>query len=560
MPNRNNEAHFSQVPHENIRRSMFDRSHSHLTTINEGDLVPIYWDEIIPGDTVKIKENALIRMATPIYPVMDNCYCDFYWFFVPNRLTWEHWEEFMGENKSTYWTQPTDYTVPLISYTGGVGQGTIADYMGVPIGVNGLKVNALPFRAYALTWNEWFRDQNTQQPNVVNTGDATTIVAKSSKSDSYTSGNLNAATCGIGCNKVSRFHDYFSSSLPAPQKGSASAIPIDLTSATLTGSVPVISQAGVTLSGDYTAYKHNIYHSSGLYSGDTFADWPGTEVKIPSGTTIAEQVGLFTDDRSTAKVNFTTEANITINELRQAIAVQHLLETFARGGTRYREILRSCFGVTSPDERMQIPEYLGGFRLPININQVIQTSSTDSTSPQGNTAAYSCTSMSRGMFTKSFVEHGILLGLAAIRVDHSYQQGLERKWSRTDKFSYYWPQLANLGEMAVYNKEIYAQGTSTDDEVFGYQEAWADYRYHQNRISSEMRSTYSEPLDSWHYADYYAKLPTLSSSWLTEGTENIDRTLAVQSSLSHQFICDFYFSEQWTRPMPIYSVPGLQTI
>ena len=250
----------------------------------------------------------------------------------------------------------------------------------------------------------------------------------------------------------------------------------------------------------------------------------------------------------------------TINELRQAIAVQHILERDARTGTRYKEYLQGAWGVTSPDARLDRSEYIGGYRLPININQVIQTSATDTTSPQGNTAAFSMTTMSRNMATYSATEHGFILGLAAVRVDHSYQQGLSRMWTRSTRFSYYDPMLANLGEQAVLNQEIYAQGTAVDEEVFGYQEAWADYRYHTNMITGEMRSTYAQTLDAWHYADKYTKLPTLSSDWIKEGTENIDRTIAVQSDNSRQFICNFYFDQTWTRAMPIYSLPGLDTI
>lgn len=569
--NRNTESHFSQIPHANIHRAMFDRSTTHLTTLNEGDLVPIYVDEILPGDTIKMKTNLVCRMMTPLYPVMDNCYMDIYWFAVPRRLTWEHWEEFMGENKSSYWAETTEYTIPQITApTGGWTKGTIADYMGIPTNVSNLSIDANYMRAYALIWNEWFRDQNLQQPLTVSTDDATQAGVNTGTGQTYAElGGLPA--------KVSKYHDYFTSCLPEPQKGTAAQVGLDLSSATVTLGAPItqtISDLDTTgrmdlildgnenlisyinSSGTGEVEKHSdtaqIYPYLGIEDNNLVLyhnNESDLELIIPN------KIGL----KST---NATIEAStlLTINELRQAIAVQHLLENDARGGTRYRELLKSHFGCTSPDERMQIPEYLGGTRVPIQVRQVIQQSSTDSTSPQGNTAAYSLTTMSKDMFTYSSTEHAMLIGLAAIRVDHSYQQGLERFWSRKDRTDFYWPELENLGEMAVLNKEIYAQGTDEDDEVFGYQEAWADYKYKPSRVSSAMRSNYSTSLDAWHYADYYESLPTLSSSWMQEDTENIDRTIAVTTDLENQFLADFYFEGTWTRPMSVYSIPGLSTI
>ena len=549
--NRNSEQHYAQVPHAEIRRAKFQRDFNLLTTMNEGDLVPIYLDEVLPADTFKINLNALVRMATPLYPVMDNAYMDFYFFFVPARLLWKHFQNLMGQNDSTFWAETTEYTTPVTTApTGGWNVGTLADYFGIPTGVSGLKVNSLPFRAYAKVWNEWFRDENLQQPVTQSMDDTTTTGVN-------TGTNLSDAEAGGLPLKVCKYKDYFTSCLPSPQK---SVEPVK---------IPMMGNALVKIYGDaeLTSEPNWLYDERSYIGGNTarakiYATDPTTNEKnknklswngVYSGHTDTDQIAYIGADLS----NIT---GATINELRQAIAVQHIFERDARTGTRYKEILKGAWGVTSPDARLDRSEYIGGHRMPINVNQVIQTSSTDSTSPQGNTGAYSMTTLSRNMCTYSATEHGYVLGLAAIRVDHSYQQGLSRLWTRSTRFSYYDPMLANLGEQAVLNQEIYAQGKPQDEEVFGYQEAWADYRYRTNMVTSEMRSTYAQTLDAWHYADKYDALPTLSSSWIKEGTENIDRTLAVQSSNSHQFICNFFYNQAWTRPMPIYSVPGIDTI
>lgn len=549
--NRNSEQHFAQVPHAEIRRAKFDRPFNLLTTMNEGDLVPIYVDEVLPADTFKINMNALVRMATPLYPVMDNANIDFYFFFVPARLLWNHFQNLMGQNDTTFWAETVEYTTPQTKApANGWNVGTIADYMGIPTGVKGLSVNSLPFRAYAKIWNEWFRDENLQQPVTQSKDDTTTT-------GSNTGTNLTDAEAGGLPLKVCKYKDYFTSCLPSPQKASE---PVTLP---MTGNArlqwprtgkELVEDGLLKDGGGNLEYIPN--------TGMTFA-----ASKIPNPKTGKSNLMFGGKLPNSSSIYYTgLEADLsnitgaTINELRQAIAVQHIFERDARTGTRYKEILKGAWGVTSPDARLDRSEYIGGYRLPININQVIQTSSTDSTSPQGNTAAYSMTTMSRNMCTYSATEHGFVLGLAAIRVDHSYQQGLSRMWTRSTRFSYYDPMLANLGEQAVLNQEIYAQGTAKDTEVFGYQEAWADYRYRTNMVTSEMRSTYAQTLDAWHYADKYDALPTLSNTWIKEGTENIDRTLAVQSSNNHQFICNFYFDQSWTRPMPVYSVPGLDTI
>lgn len=544
---RNSEQHFAQVPHAEIRRSSFRRPFSLLTTINEGDLVPIYLDEVLPGDTFKVEQNSLIRMATPLYPVMDNCDVDFYYFFVPCRLLWDHFVNMMGQNDSTFWAETVEYTTPVTTApSGGWNANTIADYFGIPTKISGLKVNSMPFRAYAKIWNEWFRDENLQQPVTMKTGDATTA-------GSNTGTKLTDAEAGGLPLKVAKHKDYFTSCLPQPQKGSAVNLP-------LTGNAPIQYYS------DRNLTKSTYFNSS---SGALFAKvtGAGSALRVEPGNMDSDNLHAnFTGyDEGTAKTvylgaNLADVTSATINELRNAIAVQHILERDARTGTRYKEILKGAWGVTSPDARLDRSEYIGGHRMPININQVVQTSSTDSTSPQGNTGAYSMTTGSRHMCTYSATEHGYVIGLACVRVQHSYQQGLRRLFTRSTRFSYYDPMLANLGEQAVLNQEIYAQGTNKDNEVFGYQEAWADYKFRTNEVTGEMRSNYAQTLDAWHYADKYSSLPTLSSSWIKEGTENIDRTLAVQSSNSHQFICNFYFQNTWVRPMPVYNIPGLDTI
>lgn len=562
--NRNSEQHYSQVPHAEIRRAKFKRDFSLLTTINEGDLVPIYCDEVLPADTFKINLNSLVRMATPLYPVMDNAYMDFYFFFVPARLLWEHFVNLMGQNDKTFWAETTEYTTPVTTApAGGWKVGTIADYFGIPTGVEGLKVNSMPFRAYVKIWNEWFRDENLQQPAQMTMGDETTTGSNGEATGGQnTVGGetdyITEAQKGAKPLKVCKYKDYFTSCLPSPLKA---AEPVNIP---LTGNAAVNIFTNQSLT-EKLGTNEDIYLNSPATGGNSAEPRIGNFPTAYNDGHPALIVGTATSKGTTRRDGFlgadlSTVSATTINELRNAIAVQHIFERDARTGTRYKEIINGAWGVTSPDARLDRSEYIGGYRMPININQVIQTSSTDTTSPQGNTAAYSMTTLSREMCTYSATEHGYVIGLAAARVDHSYQQGLSRMWTRSTRFSYYDPMLANLGEQAVLNQEIYAQGNATDTEVFGYQEAWADYRYRTNMVTSEMRSSYAQTLDAWHYADKYSELPKLSSSWIKEGTENIDRTLAVKSGLSHQFICNFFYDQTWTRPMPIYSVPGLNTI
>lgn len=545
--NRNTNAHFAVNPTNiDIQRSTFNRSTQHKTTFNAGELIPIYVDEVLPGDTFKMDTSYIVRMTTPIHPVMDNAYIDTYFFFVPNRILWEHWKEFNGENTSSKWEQETEYEIPQIKApTGGWQKGTIADYMGIPINVANLSVNHLPFRAYVLIWNEWFRDQNNQDPAYLTKGDATTSGANTGDYQ------INAQKGGQPL-PVAKYHDYFTSALPEPQKGPDVLLPLGSTAPVIGNGLSIGLTDGTNLG------SLNAYGSSGqIYSNQNIGQATGTTA-TGEPFTASRTLGLSTNaDNSGVIADLSNATAATINQLRQAFQIQKLFEKDARGGTRYREILKAHFGVTSPDGRQQVPEYLGGNRTPVNMDQVLQTSATDETSPQGNTAAFSLTGNKDDSFIKSFTEHGYIIGVVCVRTEHTYQQGIERMWNRKKRFDFYWPTLANLGEQAILNKEIFAQGNSTDNEAFGYQEAWAEYRYKPSRVSSAFRSTYAQTLDIWHYADKFDSLPVLEDNFIRETKNNIDRTLAVQSSLEDQFMGDFYFHNQCTRAMPMYSIPGL---
>lgn len=550
--NRNVESHFSQLPRADIQRSRFDRSSSVKTTFNVGDIIPFYVDEVLPGDTFDIKTSKVVRMQSLVTPIMDNIYLDTYFFFVPNRLVWEHWQEFNGENTQSAWLPTTEYQIPqLTSPSGGWSIGTIADYMGIPTGVSGLSVNAMPFRAYALIMNDWFRDENLSDPLNVPVNDVTQT---GTNGDDYVT---DVALGGMPF-RAAKYHDYFTSCLPAPQKGPDVLLPlggdaplktVDIHSAQL----PNLPVPGLAFGNQFKSGDEYVLSTIGSFNMNPMSGGPPDGTFSPTGTG-SSGYGMVPLNLVADLSNATAA---TINQLRLAFQVQKLYERDARGGTRYIEILKSHFGVTSPDSRLQRPEYLGGNRIPININQVLQTSQTSDQSPQGNPVGQSLTTDTHRDFIKSFVEHGFVIGVMVARYDHTYQQGLERFWSRRDRFDYYWPVFANIGEQAVKNREIYAQGTSADDEVFGYQEAWADYRYKPNRVSGEMRSSAPLSLDVWHLADDYASQPYLSDEWIRENKSTVDRVLAVSSNNSAQLFCDIYVNNRTTRPMPVYSIPGL---
>ncbi len=538
---------FSQIPRAQISRSVFDRSHGWKSTFDSGYLVPFLVDEVLPGDSYKVKFNFLARLSTPIVPTMDNLFVDTFYFFVPYRLLWKHWEQFNGQQD--YPGASTDYLVPQTSAPaeGGFPVGSLEDYFGLPTGVTGIKANELAARAYALIWNEWFRDENLQNP-----------INLSSYAEISTASGLDDVGLGdagfTGSHKLLRRgkrHDYFTSALPWPQKGPGVELPLN-------GNAPVYGDGthalGFNPVGSQLSSVSVNYFS--LYGTDNVQK----NISGASGyryLTKDEAVAHGVDGALFADLSSVTAA--TINSLRQAFQLQKLYERDARGGTRYTEILRSHFGVVSPDSRLQRPEYLGGSESPVIINPVVQQSATGATgaeTPQGNLAAYglaSSTSAKHG-FTKSFVEHGVIIGLLNVRADLTYQQGIPRMFSRRTRFDFYWPVLAHLGEQAILNKEIYAQGTSADDDVFGYQERYAEYRYFPSMITGKLRSTDPQSLDVWHLSQKFDSLPTLSSQFIQDNPP-VSRILAVQNE--PQFIIDSYIEMKCARPMPVYGVPGL---
>ena len=556
--NRNTESHFSLSPHVDISRSRFDRSASLKTSFNAGDIVPFFLEEVLPGDTFSVDTSKVVRMQTLLTPMMDNVYLDTYYFFVPNRLVWDHWKEFCGENTESAWIPETEYTMPQITapVNSGWSVGTLADYFGVPTGVPGLSISALPFRAYALIMNEWFRDQNLQDPLVVPTDDSTVA-------------GVNTGTFVTDVAKggkpyiAAKYHDYYTSCLPSPQKHEDVVIPVATGGViNVVGNGKALALTNGTVFGGVAGtsnsqYGLRMFQGSNVSVGSSveYGDFgPQQALGVPT----QEQLGSDLSNSGLIGVQPAVAQAATINQLRLAFQIQKFYEQQARGGSRYIEVIRSFFGVTSPDARLQRPEYLGGNRVPINVNQIIQQSGTESTgTPQGTVVGQSLTTDKHSDFTKSFTEHGLIIGVMVARYDHTYQQGLNRLWSRKDKFDFYWPVFANIGEQAVKNKEIYAQGNAQDDEVFGYQEAWADYRYKPSMVTGEMRSAYAQSLDVWHLADDYSTLPTLSDSWIREDKANIDRVLAVTSAVSNQFFADIYVKNLCTRPMPMYSIPGL---
>nr|DAW87408.1 MAG TPA: Major capsid protein [Microviridae sp.] len=549
--NRNKDAGFNQVPRLDITRSRFKRPQDVKLTMNAGQLIPFYVDEVLPGDTFSIDQAAIIRMTTPIFPVMDNCHMDIYYFNVPCRIIWDHFKRFMGENDAGPWAQTQEYTIPQIKVTGTADkpapyEGSIMDYMGIPTKVSKgadseFSINALPFRAYAMIWQEWFRDQNVDNPAINSTADATV-----NYTDDETKGMdaetpdleyiLQNAYTGGRPLPVNKYHDYFTSALPNPQKAGE---PVK---------VPLSGTADISVYEDRDLTK--LANLNGNYS------WPGPmsyqyDSKY-NGRSISMASG---DNMHFLGANLGEASATTINQLRQAFQVQKYYEQLSRGGSRYREMIYSLFHTRISDKTVQIPEYLGGKRITINMSQVIQTSGTTQESPQGNAAAISVTPFNGSMFTKSFEEHGYVIGVCCIRHDHTYQQGLERMWSRKTNLDFYYPVFANLGEQAVLKKELYLTGTETDEQAFGYQEAWAEYRMKPNRISGKFRSNATGTLDSWHYGDNYKETPSLSQAWMKEGDSEIQRTLAVDNE--PQFIMDTVIYNTSVRPMPMYSIPGL---
>lgn len=565
--NRNKDAGFNQVPRLDITRSRFKRRQDVKLTLNAGQLIPFYVDEVLPGDTFSVDQAAIIRMTTPIFPVMDNCHMDIYYFNVPCRILWEHFKRFMGENDSGPWAQTQEYTIPQVKITGTTEkpapyEGSIMDYMGIPTKVSkgadtAFSVNALPFRAYAMIWQEWFRDQNVDNPAINSFKDATVnYTDDETKGMDATTPDLeyilqNAYTGGRPL-PVNKYHDYFTSALPSPQKaGSPVNLPINGTAAIK----PYNSEKNVWKEVGWKNVNGESHSVTNFYFTA-----PGNDdgkVYYTNGLTATTDTTTGNPERDTVylRTDLGTATGTTINQLRQAFQVQKYYEELARGGSRYREMIYSLFHTKISDKTVQIPEYLGGTRITINMSQVIQTSGTTQESPQGNAAAISVTPYNGSMFTKSFEEHGFVIGVCCIRHDHTYQQGLERMWSRKTNLDFYYPVFANLGEQAILKKELYLTGTDKDEQAFGYQEAWAEYRMKPNRISGKFRSNATGTLDSWHYGDNYKEMPSLSQAWMKEGDSEIQRTLAVDNE--PQFIMDTVIDNTSVRPMPMYSIPGL---
>jgi hypothetical protein len=511
---------FTMIPKADIPRSSFDCQSTHKTTFDAGYLVPVYVDEMLPGDTFRLNMTAFARLATPLYPIMDNMHLDSFFFFVPNRLIWNNWQKFMGQQANP--SSSISYVVPQqVSPAGGYAIGSLQDYMGLPTvgqvtGVNTVSHCAFWPRAYNLIYNEWFRDENLQNSVVVDHDDGPDTV-----------------TDYVLLRRGKR-KDYFTSSLPWPQKGTSVTLPLGSSApikSTNDGYVTVVNSAGVdrNLGVDGTArpYVYNV-------------------------ATLAGSSALYAD--------LSQATSATINQLRQSFQIQKLLERDARGGTRYTEIIRSHFGVISPDARLQRPEYIGGGSTNININPIAQTSGTNAsgtTTPMGTLAAMGTALAHNHGFTYSATEHGVILGLVSVRADLTYQQGLQRMWSRSTRYDFYFPAFATLGEQAVLNKEIYVTGTSGDNDVFGYQERWAEYRYYPSRISSLFRSTAAGTIDAWHLAQKFTSTPTLNTTFIQD-TPPVSRVVAVGASANgQQFIFDSFFDCKKARPMPMYSVPGL---
>lgn len=558
--NRNNERHFNQIPEMKASRTRFNRDQIVLTTFDSGKLIPFYVDEVLPGDTFNVDTSAIIRMTTPKYPVMDDAFIDFYYFYCPNRILWDEFKQFMGEVEDTPWMPQKAYTVPKIIINGKKEspepyEGSILDYMGIPTKVeNTFEVNALPVRAYVKIWNEFFRDENVDNAATIKTDSTSINYQDGREDDNQVEDILKKAVGGGRCLPVNKFHDYFTSCMPYAQRGPEVALP-------MTGNAPI--RLG-SPNGNYQDFAGPVEMMLGTTSASNV---PGSIVYgNVTGAPGEKKAMEFTGkERTSGEVgtggwmyaDLASVTAATINDLRKAVAVQQYYEALARGGSRYREQVQALWDVVISDKTVQVPEYLGGGRYHVNINQIVQTSGqqTNQDTPIGETGAMSVTPINESSFTKSFEEHGFVIGVCCVRHNHSYQQGLERFWSRTDRLDYYVPQFANLGEQPVKKKEIMLTGTTTDEETFGYQEAWADYRMKPNRVSGKMRSNATGTLDFWHYADKYLTVPTLSQGWMAEGKTEIGRTLIVQDE--PQFFGALRIANKTTRRMPLYSVPGL---
>lgn len=540
---------FSDAPAMYMKRTKFDRSHVYKTTFNSGKLIPVFVDEVLPGDTTRMSVNYFARLATPIKPIMDNIYLDWFFFFVPNRLVWEHWQNFCFEQEDP--GDSTDYVIPTITCGSSAENsliGTLWDYFGLPINTtnNISGINALPFRGVYLIWNEWFRDENLQKSVKIIKTDENNVVDfnRLSEQPSWLLGADGATFInGFPCPPRGKRHDYFTSALPWTQKGPGVNI-------SLTGDAPVIGDGhrlglSPNSAGNAVGYMSMTSNVGAIFRNEGGSEWDTGQTAFV--TSDSSKSGLLAD--------LSDVSAITINGLRTAFQMQKFYERLARGGSRYTEVLRSFFGVVSPDARLQRPEFLGSFTKMVNVNPIAQTSATDTTSPQGNLSAYGVTASKFHGFTKSFVEHGYIIGFVCARADLTYQQGINKMWLRSTVYDFYWPTFAHLGEQAIELRELYAQGTADDTKVFGYQERYAEYRYKPSQITGKFRSSVTGGnLDIWHLSQFFSNAPTLNEEFIMENPP-IKRIIAVQDE--PEFLLDIGFRYTTVRPMPMFGTPGL---
>lgn len=565
---------FSDAPAMYMKRTKFDRSHVYKTTFDSGRLIPVFVDEVLPGDTTRMSVNYFARLATPIKPIMDNIYLDWFFFFVPNRLVWEHWQNFCFEQEDP--DDSTDYVIPTVTAASNSDNayiGSLWDYFGLPVNTSGnlSGISALPFRGVYLIWNEWFRDENLQKSVKIQKGDANEVLDSSRSADqpSWVFASDTNIVLGLACPPRGKRHDYFTSALPWTQKGPGVSIG-------LAGTASIVDPsptAGYLLHSNsdqlaaVSAYGGDASNSGGKRSAHgtgsiSFNRGPGGDFSNIGGfagnaseriTMTAQPASGFLANDS--YVDLDTSSIFTINSLRTAFQMQKFYERLARGGSRYTEVLRSFFGVVSPDARLQRPEFLGSFTKMVNVNPIAQTSATDSTSPQGNLSAYGVTAAKFHGFTKSFVEHGYIIGFVCARADLTYQQGINKMWLRSTVYDFYWPTFAHLGEQAIELREIYAQGSEADSTVFGYQERYAEYRYKPSQITGKFRSSVTGGnLDVWHLSQFFSNAPTLNEEFITENPP-IERIIAVPSE--PEFLLDIGFRYTTVRPMPMFGTPGL---
>lgn len=558
---------FSDAPAMYMKRTKFDRSHVYKTTFDSGKLIPVFVDEVLPGDTTRMSVNYFARLATPIKPIMDNIYLDWFFFFVPNRLVWEHWQNFCFEQEDP--DDSTDYVIPTVTATGNSDNtyvGSLWDYFGLPINTSGnlSGISALPFRGVYLIYNEWFRDENLQKSVKIQKGDTNEVLnsARAAEQPSWVFTSGTSIVPGLACPPRGKRHDYFTSALPWTQKGPGVSVGLAGT-ASIVDPSPVTGYFVAQSNADLGAAQlsedggvHSVYTGNGTlqYQGGYSVSIAGHSVNGSGVSVVAAKPGSSWLSKN-SYADLDSSSIFTINSLRTAFQMQKFYERLARGGSRYTEVLRSFFGVVSPDARLQRPEFLGSFTKMVNVNPIAQTSATDNTSPQGNLSAYGVTAAKFHGFTKSFVEHGYIFGFVCARADLTYQQGINKMWLRSTVYDFYWPTFAHLGEQAIELREIYAQGSEADTTVFGYQERYAEYRYKPSQITGKFRSSVTGGnLDVWHLSQFFNNAPTLNEEFIVENPP-VERIIAVPSE--PEFLLDIGFRYTTVRPMPMFGTPGL---